>query len=352
VDEDSWRLAKNLITLALAQPAADRDDFLRERCPDPELRSEIESMLARYDEGPDFLDIDGSGDDVIDLIPGESIGPYVVVERLGSGGMGQVFLATDTRLRRKVALKCLHAVTSVAGPAGAHLLREACAAGRINHPNVATVYDIVEVRDRVFLVMEYLEGVNLIARLKRGPLPAGEVIQLGAQLAAGLAAAHAKGIIHRDVKPSNIQITPDGTPKILDFGVARITLDVPTTIQTLHGTGRQPGTPAYMSPEQTIGADVDARTDIFSLGLVLCEMVTGSRPKLSVDRPRPGESAAMWTQPLPRADAIDPNVPRKLADVIARMVAIDPRDRFQSAADVQRALEAANRPRRSLFWWR
>jgi serine/threonine protein kinase len=263
--------------------------------------------------------------------------------------MGQVFRATDTRLRRPVALKCLHTPTALSAPTGAQILREARAAGRISHPNVATIYDIVEHDNRAFLVMEYLEGENLIARLKRGPLPADVVIQMGSQLAAGLAAAHAKGVIHRDVKPSNIQITPDGTPKILDFGVARITVDVSTTMHTLAASGHQPGTPAYMSPEQTIGADVDARTDIFSLGVVLFEMATGRRANPPGDRADP---AAAWTGPLPRADAVEPTVTRRLADVIARMVAVDPGDRFQSAAEVQRALAAVSRPRRSLFWWR
>jgi serine/threonine protein kinase len=349
VDEDSWRIAKDLIALALLQPASERDAFLRDRCPDPTLRAEIGLMLAQYDEGPDFLDVDGVGDETADLTPGDRVGPYEVVERLGSGGMGQVFLATDTRLRRPVALKCLHTPNSFSPATGAQILREARAAGRISHPNVATIYDIVEHDNRAFLVMEYLEGENLIARLKRGPLPADLVIQMGSQLAAGLAAAHAKGIIHRDVKPSNIQITPDGTPKILDFGVARITVDASTTMHTLAAFGHQPGTPAYMSPEQMIGADVDARTDIFSLGIVLFEMATGRRANPPGDRDDP---AAAWTRPLPRADAVEPTVTRRLADVIARMVALDPGDRFQSAADVQRALAAVSRPRRSLFWWR
>jgi serine/threonine protein kinase len=192
VDEDSWRIAKDLIALALLQPASERDAFLRDRCPDPTRRAEIGLMLAQYDEGPDFLDVDGIGDETTDLTPGDRVGPYEVVERLGSGGMGQVFLATDTRLRRPVALKCLHTPNSFSPATGAQILREARAAGRISHPNVATIYDIVEHDNRAFLVMEYLEGENLIARLKRGPLPADEVVQMGSQLAAGLAAAHAR----------------------------------------------------------------------------------------------------------------------------------------------------------------
>ena len=163
---------------------------------------------------------------------GKSVGPYQILEKLGAGGMGEVFLGHDPRLERRVALKCLTATLSATAEGRARVLREARAVARLTHPHIAGVYDVLEQDGRTFIVMEYVEGVSLAAHLARGPLPAAEVRAIGRQLASALAAAHAQGVIHRDLKPANIQVMRDGSIKVLDFGVARLTAPAPTIVDT------------------------------------------------------------------------------------------------------------------------
>ena len=226
------------------------------------------------------------------LTPGSSVGPYVVVERLGHGGMGEVFLARDTRLQRKVALKYLRADVDTVD-AHAVLLREARALAKINHPNIAAIHDVIEDGGRAFIVMEYVEGESLAAKVIRERVPIDAVIAIGRQIAAGLGAAHAAGVIHRDLKPSNVQLTPSGVVKILDFGIAKITISIASAQSSAGGNtsdiGARAGTPAYMSPEQKLARPVDERSDIYSLGLVLLEMAAGN------ENPRPGHE-----RPVPR----------------------------------------------------
>jgi serine/threonine-protein kinase len=274
---------------------------------------------------------------------GTAVGPYVVMERLGGGGMGQVFLARDSRLQRKVALKYL-IETGGRGDTPDTVLREARAAARINHPNVAAIYDILNDGVRAFIVMEYLEGETLASTLARRRFTFVEAATIGRQLAAGLAAAHAEGVIHRDIKPSNVQFARDGTPKILDFGVARTTSSILTTRSADRDADRVEtdppprwgGTPLYMSPEQRGGLPIDERSDIYSLGLVLHEMVTG--------------------RPAPHAPHDMPGVPASFAEVIRRAVDPDPRRRFGSASELSAALAAldlsdiASAPY-SRSWW-
>src|SRR5437764_648924 len=230
MDADSWRQAKGVLAEALACPPGERDALIASRCPDPALRREVQAYLNEYDE--DFLEsvisvsgtIDstnqsGDAEQLPDVRNGDRIGPYVVLDRLGVGGMGHVFLGNDTRLHRKVALKCLSASAS-ASELKARILHEARAAARITHPNIAIVHDVVEHEDRPFLVMEYVEGENLAVLIKRERPSIDTIVAFMRQLASALAAAHAKGIVHRDLKPANIQVTPEGSVKILDFGVA------------------------------------------------------------------------------------------------------------------------------------
>ena len=286
-------------------------------------------------------DLDPSESDALaDLTPGSTVGPYVILDRLGRGGMGQVFLANDSRLRRKVALKCLLSRRN-ARDLQSQILREARAAARITHPNVAAVHDVIEHGTRVFIVMEYVEGENLSARLKRERLPIGTVIAIGRQLASALGAAHARGVVHRDLKPANIQVALDGSVKVVDFGVAAAVAAPATVTAVTAGytdtavRGLHAGTPGYMSPEQLFGRDAGPRSDIFSLGIVMFELATGQR--LFADNDTLHIISAL-AKPLPRADAIAPGVPPRLSDVIARALETDPGRRIQSAADFESAL--------------
>lgn len=349
MDSKSWEKAKDVITDALKRSPSEREAFVREHCPDETLRAEVDALLKHYEEAPDFLEEPPhieEPDELDDLQPGSHVGPYVIVDRLGRGGMGQVFLGSDPRLRRRVALKCLISSRLTNDDRRRRILDEARAAARISHPNVATVHDVIEHESRAFIVMEYVEGESLAARLKRERLPVERIVAIGRQLASALTAAHATGIVHRDLKPANIQITLDGSVKVLDFGVARAlalssTESVRTTAAGQNAVrGPQIGTPGYMSPEQIMGRDVDDRSDVFSLGVILYEMTTGRRPFPSEDT---ADLVMMMAKRPPRADADDSRVPSSLADVIAKALEIGAADRFQSAADAGVALEAVER---------
>jgi Tol biopolymer transport system component len=243
---------------------------------------------------------------------GTRLGPYEVVSVLGAGGMGEVYRGLDTRLKRPVAIK------RAKGSFTDRFLREARAVSALNHPHICTLYDV----GPDYLVMELVEGETLAARLSRGPLPVDEVQRFGSQMADALAAAHGKGIVHRDLKPANVMLTRSGV-KLLDFGVAKVVGPLAETAVTTQGIV---GTPAYMAPEQLSGSSVDARTDIFALGLLLHEMATGKRARAGR-----GGTAAL--------DA----VPERLAHVIECCLAHEPEHRWQSATDVRLELEWAAR---------
>jgi len=276
---------------------------------------------------------------------GVSVGPYRIVGKLGAGGMGEVFLGHDPRLQRRVALKCLTRSEHQASEVHARIMREARAAARLTHPNIAAIYDVVEHDGRLFIVMEYVEGENLAELLARERLPMDRVRSIGCQLASALAAAHAYGVVHRDLKPANIQVTNDGSIKVLDFGVARLSAahassaDAPTSTvaleQTLPGN---PGTPPYMSPEQLLEKSVDARSDVYSAGVILFEMATGRRPYQ--ERAAIAVALAMSTTAAPQARSINPEVPDDLNETIARALERDPARRIASAIDLERALRS------------
>ena len=212
---------------------------------------------------------------------GQTLGHYLIVEKIGAGGMGEVYRAHDQRLDRDVALKILQAGTLSDEAARRQFRKEALALAKLNHPNIETVHEFSTQDDVDFLVMELIAGSVLSDKLKQGPLPEKEIVRLGTQLAEGLAAAHEHRVIHRDLKPGNLMITPDGRLKILDFGLARLLQlpqEVDLTVSVTTKTGTVSGTVPYMSPEQLRGLPVDERSDIYAAGALLYEMATGHRP--------------------------------------------------------------------------
>jgi serine/threonine protein kinase len=351
MDPASWDRAKEILTNALKLPPSERETFVRDRCgDDPTICNEILALLSQYEPTASFFErptLPDERDELEDLRPGVAIGPYVIVDRLGRGGMGQVFLGRDHALHRKVALKCLLSTRADvdAGSARARILQEAVAAAAINHANVATVHHIVEHDGRAFIVMEYVEGETLATKLRRERLPIARIVNIGRQLAAALHAAHAQDVIHGDLKPSNILITPAATVKVVDFGVSRVIRLLTSVSSSTLPTNRSPaqmglavgGTPPYMSPEQLLGQTVDARSDIYSLGVVLFEMATGRRP---FPGGNPVALAEAQAKGAPRADSVDARVPALLADAIARALETSKSARFQSALEMDATLQA------------
>jgi len=269
---------------------------------------------------------------------------YRIVESIGVGGMGEVYLAHDTRLDRRVAIKLLPAAVSADPERRERFTREARAVAALTHPNIVTIHSVEESGDASFLTMEFVDGRTLADLLPAGGLPLDRLLKLAIPLADAVSAAHARGITHRDLKPANVMVTADGSVKVLDFGLAKLTQDLPpadatTTAATpghLTGEGRIVGTVSYMSPEQAEGKEVDHRSDIFSLGVVLYEMATGERP-FKGDTSLSTLSAILRDTPKPVTDT-RASLPRDLAKIIRRALTKDRDQRFQSAKDLRNEL--------------
>ncbi|HVT43898.1 MAG TPA: protein kinase [Thermoanaerobaculia bacterium] len=269
------------------------------------------------------------------------LGPYEVVSRVGAGGMGEVWLAKDTRLDRSVAIKVLPPILADNAQFRTRFEREARSISQLNHPHICTLYDVGQEDGLDYLVMEYLEGESLADRIKRGPLPIGEVLRIGTQMASALAAAHRHGIIHRDLKPANVMLTSVGA-KLLDFGLAKaavvqVSTEGATEHRALTQEGTILGTFQYMAPEQLEGIDIDARTDIFALGCLLYEMATGKRAFEGANKT--SLIAAIVSSQPPPISAVQPMTPPPLEHVIRKCLAKQPDDRWQSAQDVAGELQ-------------
>ncbi len=351
MNAERWRQVETLFHSALEQPPARRQAFLAEACGgDWELSEEVESLLAALAADGELNEtaapalaeelLRESGEPVVE---GSSIAHYNVIERIGSGGMGEVFRALDMRLHRTVALKLLRDDGSGEKERAKRFLAEARAASALNHANIATIYELGEVGGRQYIAMEYVEGETLAQRLQRGPLSDDEIRRYGREVAEALAEAHSKGIIHRDIKPGNLMITAKGSIKVLDFGVAKVfglgggweTLTGPHTIP-----GMVVGTLQYMSPEQLRGEKVDARADLFSLGAVLYQMATGRSP-FDSESPTGTMTRILHDRPE-RPSRVRKSMPADLERVILRCLEKNRENRFASAVELASALKGGS----------
>ena len=332
-----WKRVEELLAPALTLPPVARRDFLDRECAgDGMLRSELESLLAAHDRsGPLDRPVGELAEYLTSRVTvrpvGNVVSHYEIQARLGMGGMGVVYRARDLRLGRIVALKFLPAVLSDNAQAKQRFLVEARAAAALEHVNVCTVYEIGETAEgQLFIAMAFVDGESLRDVIERGPLPIDVAIAIARQIADGLECAHQHGIVHRDVKPANVMIGPKGVVKLVDFGIAKL------AGSTLTLTGATPGTAAYMSTEQVSGDEVDDRSDVWALGVVLFEMLTGQRPF-----PGTNEVAvahAVLTMSTPPVASFRSDVPPGLEAVVERALAKARDDRLPSAAAFRDAL--------------
>src|SRR5215813_739780 len=319
---------EEIFHLALQHNPAERGVFVREACHgDSELHREVSSLLAHHGEGAGFEPwAAAAAADLIEtpasLQPGQFLGPYRIESFVAAGGMGQIYRATDTRLNREVAIKIC------ASRFSERFAQEAKVIASLNHPHICHLYDV----GPNYLVMEFVEGNPL-----RGPLPLKQAVEYGGQILDALDTAHQKGITHRDLKPANILVTKQGV-KLLDFGLAKrggpLQETDATVTAALTGKGEILGTLHYMSPEQLHGKEADARTDLFSFGCVLYEMLSGKRAF-------EGQSAASVIAAILEREPVPLDIAPPLQRIIRTCLAKDPEHRFQTALDLKRALSWA-----------
>jgi serine/threonine protein kinase len=348
MQEGTRELGRSVITQIVGLPKSERLRALQEFFPGDELsQKEMLSLLDLYDalgEAPSFTPPDEIepapvSEPVSALLEiGKSYGPYRVVRPLGAGGMGQVFLAEDIRLGRHVALKSLAGKWLASASSRQRLMREARAVGVLAHSNIATLYDVLEDDARLLLVMEYVDGRTVKEMIDEGPMPAGQALRVAAQVATGIGYAHDRGVIHCDLKPANIQVASDGIAKVLDFGLARVKYaEADGSEKSLTGTGIMLGTPGYVAPERLLSGVLNASGDIYSIGVVLFEMVTGRR---LFDRGQtPEHLFDTVSGRTAKASAVVGPLPQGLDDVIERALSVDPRMRYQSAHELTRDVQ-------------
>ena len=341
-----WKRVKSLFEAAMDEAPEARPGFLDRACAgDPSLRAEVESLLESHKSAGDFLEGPvlqwPRGEDKRPLVEiGQTLGHYRLEEKLGQGGMGVVYRAVDTHLDRPVAIKVLPMLFLADPQRKKRFVREAKAASALSHPNVVTIHDINDADGLDFIAMEYVPGEPL-SKLISPKMKLAGALKYSVQIADALAAAHAAGVVHRDVKPANIMVTPSGLVKLLDFGLAKLTEpDTDSRDGPVSRLGTVIWTPSYMSPEQAAGKPVDWRADIFSFGCVLYEMVTGRRAF-------PGDTGFATLAAVDSSDAtpvsrLAKGLPRDIERLIRLCLRKDPARRFQSAHDLKIALEDLN----------
>jgi serine/threonine protein kinase len=359
---ERWRQIKQIFDAALAQDVERLPTFLAAACAgDEELRGQVEAMLladARTDELldrpayaaiPELLDIPENQsqlptEPLAESLIGRRIGVYQLERELGRGGMGEVYLAYDARLGRNVALKLLPARYTEDAERVRRFQREARAASALNHPNILTIFDIGQEDRRHYIATEFVEGQTLRSLVGGDALSLDKAIDVTIQIAGALAAAHQAGIVHRDIKPENVMVRPDGYVKVLDFGLAKLTELDSSSREGETGATRSSvfetrtgvilGTVAYMSPEQARGEKVDARSDLFSLGVALYELIAGARPFTGAT-PNHILVSILDQEPPPLSQRVSSAAPqlRQLQRIVSRALSKDRDDRYQSATE-------------------
>jgi eukaryotic-like serine/threonine-protein kinase len=367
VNPERWQQLKRLFESALEKEPALRTGYLDEACrSDQSLRREVQVLLDSY-EGGSFLEKPAYEavpelfrSEAEDMPPGTLLGTYEISGKIGHGGMGIVYLARDTRLDRPVAIKMLIPRYTSNPHFRERLKREARAAARLSHPGIATVYALEEFGDALYIVYEYVPGHTLLKTIEGGPLPARQLIDTAIQIAGALAEAHERGIVHRDLKPENVSRTDSGAIKILDFGLARFEpgTDLKSSNPRLTHTGVFLGTPAYASPEQLLGGEVDRRTDIFSFGVLLYELATGKHPFGTADSMT--TIARILEAEVPELSQSRPGIPKGLDLIVRRCLKKKPSERYESTRELVDDLSKLgtgrepapdSEPGAALWWW-
>src|SRR5437016_300884 len=347
---ERWKQIDQLFHAALQREPGQRSAFIAESCAgDETLQKEIEDLLASHEESDSFIETPASdvaaellAEGQAGLVVGQAIGPYTVLDLIGAGGMGQVYLGTDTRLGQRVALKILPKQFTINPERVRRFEQEARAASALNHPNIVTIHEIGRFNSTQFIVTEFVDGQTLRTLMNEKPLTLKEALNVAIQIAGALAAAHAAGIVHRDIKPENIMLRADGYVKILDFGLAKLT-ELPTTDSELEKStllqsnpGLVMGTVQYMSPEQARGKKVDARTDIWSLGIVLYELVSGRVP-FTGETPSHVMVSLMENELPPLTSHTE--LPAELERIVTKTLAKNKRERYQTAKELAHDLK-------------
>src|SRR6187401_1403970 len=343
---ERWKQVNDLFQSAVERAPGERAAFLDESCyGDEGMRREVESLLTSHERAENFIELPAFEvapelvtNDKAGALVGKLIGHYRVESLSGVGGMGEVYLARDERLGRKAALKLIPNRLTIDEAQLSRFKNEARSASALNHPNILTVYEISAEGDRQFIAMEFIEGATLRASIASGRINPHAALEIAVQVASALAAAHQAGIVHRDIKPENIMLRTDGYVKVLDFGLAKLaeTKAIDTAVATLPKVETEPGvvmgTVSYMSPEQARGLEVDARTDIWSLGVMIYEMTTGRQP-FEGETASDVMSLVLRQEPLPLTDSL-PDVPLELDRIVRKTLRKDKEERYQTIKDL------------------
>ena len=349
---ERWQQVKEIFDSAIKYLPEHRGVFLSEACGgDNDLRSEVESLITSHEKEGSFIDEPAyyAAAELLanekELPTGDAIGNYEVLSFISRGGMGEVYLAQDKRLTRKVALKLLPAAFTKDNDRLRRFEQEARAASALNHPNIITIYEIFQANSTHVIATEFVEGETLRQRLGRSSLSLSEALNIAIQIADALAVAHKAGIIHRDIKPENVMLRPDGYVKILDFGLAKLSEETPgtidaeaPTIQVRTGSGFVLGTAGYMSPEQARALAVDNRSDIFSLGAVMYEMLARRKP-FEGETPSDTLASILKTEPTPLQHIV-PQLPSELVRIVNKSLRKDREERYQVVKDLWLDLKA------------